>query len=369
MINPAQPKVLLVVPRLNQGGAETYTYQLALGLTRYGVPVSVASGGGRLATKLVRQGIRHVTVPIRQSTYLSAVVLRTLIQREQYALVHANAIAAGLAVARACDGTQIPWLMTAHGVIEDYPYHYQLHQAKAVICVSYFLRQWLQTHSCLQTVPLVTIHNGVEISSPPLPIRRLCSTQQHPNDRPFVIGIAARLSAKIVRQNSKGHYDLLHILANYPPARSWHLLVAGKGNGALALKVKANRLGLNRRVTFLGLVTDMPNFYANLDVFALPTREETFGLVIAEAMAAKKPVVGYRVGGVPEVIEDDVTGYLSPVDDTEHFAHQLKRLAQDQALREAQGQAGLLRIIRHFDSATMVIQTLNLYYSILRSHQ
>ena len=76
------------------------------------------------------------------------------------------------------------------------------------------------------------------------------------------------------------------------------------------------------------------------DVFLLPSAQESFGLAALEAMACEVPVVASRVGGLPEVIEDGVTGFLHPLDDLDGMAASVIRLLTDDALRRRDGRGG-----------------------------
>jgi glycosyltransferase involved in cell wall biosynthesis len=96
---------------------------------------------------------------------------------------------------------------------------------------------------------------------------------------------------------------------------------------------------LRSRVTFAGMVTDdeLYQHYADCDVFCLPTYYESFGQVYVEAMIWGKPIVGSRVGGVPEVVADGEQGYLCPVEDVPAVTVALRQLIANPALREKFG--------------------------------
>ena len=98
------------------------------------------------------------------------------------------------------------------------------------------------------------------------------------------------------------------------------------------------QLGLANRVTFPGLVADPlgEGLYASSDVLCLLSRwQEAFAYVILEAMANAKPFIGTRVGGIPEAVEDGVTGYIVPTEDADEAAKRMIALSKDKALRES----------------------------------
>ena len=88
--------ILLMVPRLNIGGAETYTKLVAENLQKRGYNVHIASGGGLLANKLAQKGIKNSWLPMRFSTDISAYLLKYIVKKYNIDLIHANSAAAGI---------------------------------------------------------------------------------------------------------------------------------------------------------------------------------------------------------------------------------------------------------------------------------
>jgi glycosyltransferase involved in cell wall biosynthesis len=103
-------------------------------------------------------------------------------------------------------------------------------------------------------------------------------------------------------------------------------------------------------ITLLGPITEAEkrDFYAAIDVFALPSRSDSFGLVFLEAWANGVPVIGYRAGGVTDVIRHERDGLLVRCGDTDGLAGAIRRLAADVALRQEWGRAGRERLGREF---------------------
>jgi glycosyltransferase involved in cell wall biosynthesis len=118
------------------------------------------------------------------------------------------------------------------------------------------------------------------------------------------------------------------------------------------------------RVRFLGSRTDVPDVLASSDIFFLPSRYETFGLVVAEAMAASLPVVTTRVGGIPEIVRDDREGIVLETDDVRGFAGALEALIADPAARAERGRAGRASLEGRFDRETFA-RSLERLYSTL----
>ncbi|ABS26829.1 glycosyltransferase [Anaeromyxobacter sp. Fw109-5] len=121
----------------------------------------------------------------------------------------------------------------------------------------------------------------------------------------------------------------------------------GDAGYGVALRSRAAALGVESRVHFLGWRNDAAHVISRADVAILPSVQESFGMVLAEAMALGKPCVGAKVGGIPEVIEDGVTGRVVPAD-AAAFAAALDPLVSSAALRHAMGDAGAHRVARLF---------------------
>jgi glycosyltransferase involved in cell wall biosynthesis len=182
-----------------------------------------------------------------------------------------------------------------------------------------------------------------------------------------LVGVVARLEPE------KGHPTLLEawplVLARVPAAR---LLVVGEGSRREALEDQAEQLGLlgepcigdscvgtrharpGARVVFTGRRDDVPAVTAALDVAVLPSYREAQGLVILEAMALSRPVVASNVGGIPEMIEDGVTGLLVPPRDPAALADAIVRLLTDHPLADMIARAGRNQVHERFCVERMV---------------
>jgi len=139
-----------------------------------------------------------------------------------------------------------------------------------------------------------------------------------------IVGVVARLEPE------KGHPTLLEawpaVLRAAPDA---YLLVIGEGSQREALERRARDLRIAHRVVFTGRRDDVPAVTAALDVAVLPSYREAQGLSILEALALARPVVASNVGGIPEMIEDGVTGLLVEPRDTDALAKAISRLLVD----------------------------------------
>lgn len=166
----------------------------------------------------------------------------------------------------------------------------------------------------------------------------------HIPDGVFVFATVARLHRK------KNHELLIRAFArmqsNAPRAT---LLLIGDGDLRDDLQTLANDLGVGAKVIFAGFVRDVERYYGAFDVFVLPSKVETFGMVLLEAFVAKLPVIASSVGGIPEVVGD--VGSLYPADDVNALAELMSRAYQElieNGLSQEQKQRIQARLEEHF---------------------
>jgi glycosyltransferase involved in cell wall biosynthesis len=169
-------------------------------------------------------------------------------------------------------------------------------------------------------------------------------------DRPVLLCLQRLVAYKGVEVlvDMMGH---LVALAGDSRDRRPVLLIAGNGPEREHLARRVAEQGLADRVWLLGFVpdTDMPALWALADVFVFHSRYETFGLAVAEAMAAGKAVVAARTTAIPEVLRDGIDGLLVPPDDPGAFAGAVGGLLADPGRRAAMGSAGQARARAEFN--------------------
>lgn len=179
----------------------------------------------------------------------------------------------------------------------------------------------------------------------------------------IVVGSVARLSRE------KGLDVLLAAVAELVQRDvAVRLVLAGDGPERARLGRLAARLGIAARVDFRGEVPHerVPSVLAELDVFALPSRAEGFGVAALEAAAMELPVVASAVHGLPDVVEDGRSGLLVPPGDVEALAAALGRLAADAGLRATLGRAGRVLVERRYRWEENAAQMERLYHHLLR---
>jgi glycosyltransferase involved in cell wall biosynthesis len=369
-----KPRVLLLVTLAEWGGAQHIVSFLARCFNgRYALSVACAPRG-ELVTRLLDQGIRVVGIPefVRNPhPWRDALALWRLLRimrSERFDLVHAHGTKAGLLGRLAARIARVPVVVfTAHGwAFTDGRATWQrwllasLERLAArwstrIVCVSAHDRQLAQQFGVGGQSQLVLIRNGITPADPPRldadAVRRTLGVRE----RPVVVSVGRLASQK----------DPMTLLAAARRLTAGTVVLVGDG----PLRPTAERYvrdhGLQNRVILSGMRTDVASILAVADVFVLASRWEGLPLAIIEAMMAGLPVVATRVGGVPELVEDGVTGVIVPPRDSEALAAALKRLLADPGLRSRMGRAGQERAFRDFAGDRMARETEELYEELL----
>jgi glycosyltransferase involved in cell wall biosynthesis len=165
----------------------------------------------------------------------------------------------------------------------------------------------------------------------------------------------------------KDHATLLRGFQRVAAARpDVDLLLVGDGPLRGALEEQTRTLGLNGRVQFLGVRSDIPAILRAVDVFALTSLSEAASLTILEAMASRLPVVVTAVGGNPEMVRDGIDGLLVPRGDANAVAAAILRLLDDPARSAAMGAAGRARVEERYQLGQTVERYWRLYRQLYR---
>jgi len=172
----------------------------------------------------------------------------------------------------------------------------------------------------------------------------------------LVVGTAAALT------DHKDHATLLQaaarVLASVPEAR---FVLAGEGELRPRLVAQARALGLAERVVFAGFRFDLDRLLPAFTVFCLSSHMEGLGTSVLDAMAFGLPVVATAAGGIPEAVEDGVTGRVVPVRDPVALADALVEVLAHPARRRSMGEAGRRRFQERFTADRMVEETLRVF--------
>jgi N-acetyl-alpha-D-glucosaminyl L-malate synthase BshA len=156
--------------------------------------------------------------------------------------------------------------------------------------------------------------------------------------------------------------DCVEILARVLKAGvKTRLIMVGDGSERTNAEHRARCLGIYDHCSFVGKQPKIVDYLSASDVLLLPSEQESFGLAALEAMACELPVVASRVGGVPEVVVDNETGYLSEVGDVDKMAQDAGRLLSDSELRQKMGRLARESAVSRYRTEIIIPQYLDFY--------
>jgi len=355
-----QPRVLQLLATGGTGGAQESVVGLLLHLDQSRFQVeAVYLTDGRTVDRLRGLGVRVTVIPPHddESTVRQLVAY---LRRREIDLLHAHLFRAELLGARAAQAAGTPVVVaTAHSsrvrsLVDIAALAAVTRSIDRLIAPSAAIAAKLRTEG-RGAAEITVVPNGVDLDrfSP----HRSSQDTTHLRTslgippRAFLIGVVARLEPE------KGHRYLLDTLPAIVDSvpNAWLLLV-GEGSQTDALRAQADSLPLpaRERVVFAGYQTDIGAVTQALDVAVLPSLREAQGLALLEAMAARRPVVASRVGGIPETIRDGTDGLLVPPADPVAIAAAVIRLARDARLRDRLAASGRRRVEDRFSVTASV---------------
>ncbi len=354
MTTTSRARIVLLIDSLGMGGAERlltiYLQHFDTAHFEPRVCVLQIRQNNPLSAEIQRLGIPVDLVPVRHlRDPLGVPHLVRYLRHQNVDLLHTQLEFSDTLGSIAAKIVGIPTVSTLH-TFDDPPKGSRTylrlklrwwvlnHFCDRVIAVSEGIRQHHIRVGGLAPEKVVTIHNGIDLSRFTSPTSTDCQAGRQalgiPPGAPLLTTIAVLRLAKGLQYMIEA---LPAILEAVPETR---YLVVGSGDHENTLKELAESTGVAERVIFAGTRHDVPNLLALSDVFVLPTLGEALPTVLAEAMAAQKPIVASSVGGVPEMVEPGRNGLLVPPADPASLADACLQLLQNTDRARAMGRAG-----------------------------
>ncbi len=227
--------------------------------------------------------------------------------------------------------------------------------ADVIVAVSDYVARRAEAVSLVPRGRIVRVWHG-------LPVRRSTGLSA---DVKRELGITASALLVVCTARATPEKGIAHLLRAFDivarnamvPEQGPLLLYVGAGPQLTELQVLRDRLAARDAMVFAGYRSDVPAIIACADLCVVPSVwEEAFGLTVLEAMACGKAVVATHVGGIPELIEHDVTGLLVPPADEGALAIAIEALLQDGARRARLGAAAQRRVRLHFRPENQLMQ-------------
>lgn len=278
--------------------------------------------------------------------------------------VHAHFATYPAIAAWACKRlTGVGYSITAHAhdvFIDQSPLSLLIGEASFVVTISEFNRAFLAPYTREGSVPLHVVRCGIDPRTYAF----------RPREIPFDGPVRALCVASF--EEYKGHRYLLEALASDPGLERIQLELVGGGSLEDELRAQADRLGLSGRIRFHGMRSEaqVADLLDEADVFVLPSvvaddgQMEGLPVALIEALAAGIPVIATRLSGIPELIEDGLTGLLASPGDAQDLARRLRELLCDPAGARTRSFAGRELVEREFTLARSTTQLRELFDSV-----
>jgi glycosyltransferase involved in cell wall biosynthesis len=350
-------KVLHVDTARGWRGGQNQVLLTALGMARRGHEVLVAArAGAPLAERAAARGLDTRAIPFRGDLAPgAALALRRLVRDWRPDVVHAHdphALGAALLVPRdraaLVGGRRVDFRV--RGPLSRWKYG----RCRRVIAVSRAVARVLEEDG-LRPDGIRVVYEGVPDRAPAGGGREALAALGVPADAP-VVGNVAALTA---------HKDQATLLAAAAAVRarvpSVRFVIVGEGELEARLRAQAEALDLGASVVFAGFRSDLDAVLPAFDVFCLSSQMEGLGTSLLDAMCYGRAVVATAAGGIPEAVEDGVTGRVVPPRQPEALARALAEVLEDREQRERLGAAGRRRFLDRFTAERMVDETLAVY--------
>lgn len=235
------------------------------------------------------------------------------------------------------------------------------------IAVSQDLESWLLTTVNIPREKVEQLYNGVDLSrfnqfDDSVKIGVLPT--EFENDC-LIIGTVGRVAAVKDQQTLLKAFNIL-VKSGSELSDKLRLVIVGGGPLFTALEEQVHDLGLEKKVWLAGDRKDIPALLRSMDMFVLPSLGEGISNTVLEAMATGLPVIATRVGGNPELVDDQSTGALVPVGNSEELARVLLDIVNDKDKLSAMGAAGLAKVQKQFHWDITVANYLAVYDELLK---
>jgi len=364
-------KILHVLPSLEIGGMETALIHLINGLDPTLFENFIYCFDSQNAKEPLQDRLHNPDIPIFKFYKGDGIAyglpwrISRILKNENIDIIHTRNFAALLYGAIAARFTTTP------SVISDIRGHLPDDQGAKAKRLSFLISQFVTVSNDLKNIliekykipgnKIRTIYNGVIERQPTTPAQST-RTRLGLGPENFVIGTVGRLEpvkdyGTLVRASQP-------ILQENSAAR---LLFVGDGSQRAALEKLAQELGIASQTIFTGYQHEVDIFLPAMDVFILTSISEGISNVLLEAMTHAIPIVATAVGGNPEIVVGDETGFLVPVGDVLALTEKIRHFADTPDLRQKMGAAGRRRVQQQFSMQQMIAAYQHLYISLLNN--
>lgn len=339
----------------------------ALDRTRH-VPIFLATDEGPLVDELASLGVEIIRAPAGSITWrqpvdglLRVVRAARLLRRHRIDVLHVNEFGWNLDIVLGARVARVPVVLHVHNPLTVERQNLDRLVARRVLFVSEAHRQ--------STGHLERIAADTSVLHNPVDVERFAAGRSIRESLGFAPTDLVTISVCQITPNKAVDVILAVARELLPRWPALHFVIAGRaGTGyeryAEQVQAEAQEPPLAGRVHFVGSRDDVPDLLASADIFFLPTRSETFGMVVAEAMAASLPVVTTAVGGIREIVRSPEEGIVKEPDDVAGFVEAIEALLRNPARRQEMALAGRQSLDGRFDRATFADSLEAVYASL-----
>ena len=370
-----QKKILHLVEDLKVGGLERVLESIVLSLdkSKYDVHVWCLVEGGDIAEELKEKGMPVRIIGKRSYfNFGNVLLLAYLFRRENFHIIHTHGYFASTFGRLAAILAGVPVMIThVHSTYYEYGKRNLMIErflsffTDNIICVSKAVQRFVVEREGIRESRTSVIYNGISLPWNGLPSkdRKAQRASEGVSSQDVVIIEVASLTA------NKGHHILLNACQQvYKKNPAIRLIIVGDGPLQSTIQEEAKQLGMESAVIFTGQRKNVYELLAMSDIFVLPSLiREGLSIAMIEAMAMSLPVIGSNVGGIPELIEDRVSGFLVQPGDIDQLASIIDSLATEQDLREGMGKQGRRVFEERFTLTRMIKQIEVLYDHLLKN--
>ncbi len=311
-------KILNLTTHLNVGGISNYLAMAGSRLVRMGHEVVVVSSGGNFEEVLEKKGIRCLDIPIRTKNefhpkiFLALPKLVRLVKEEKFDLIHAHTRVTQVLGSLVSKFTGVPLVTTCHGFFKPrLSRRFFGSWGKIVIAISPLVAEDLENSHRVKRSRIRIVQNAIDLEDfesrllekDPAALR---DEWKIPRDMKVVTSIS-----RLVQD--KGHDYLIRAVGDLKKKKEdFYLLIAGDGREKKNLEKLIRKSGLEKQARIMDTRVDVTSILSVTDIFVHPaTYREGFGLVLVEAMVAKKPVIATNIRAVNALIRNRVNGFLA----------------------------------------------------------
>lgn len=362
--------ILLIVEDFNIGGLERIVESIYNNLdsNRYRPVIWSIAAGGELANRLIQKG-EHIRILNIQTYFnpMNMIKLAYLIRKGQYRIVHTHGYFAGVIGRVSAFLARTPiiiahvhttgqhlsprnlWIDNKLSLISD-----------CIICCSRSVKEFVVKCEKVKVEKVKVVYNGVVTPKcDPLDLEKNAAK----NHRIQIVIVASLVI-------NKGHKYLIEAISKLlQKDRDVNLVIVGDGPQRESLKNYAKKLNISRNIQFEGVIHNVHDVLKKSDIFVLPSiNREGLGISIIEAMSLGLPVIGSNIGGIPELIEDGVNGFIVPPRDSNALAEKLEVLIQDKDMRYRMGKKARQCFENGFNVVKMIRSIEKIYYKLLKKN-